>query len=479
MLKQNEKYVVFFQAAVDVLLTYSALYLAYYLRFFSRFFTQSVPVEFGIPPISDFFNLRYCIAIAVIWPLVFRVNRMYRTKRGIPIIDIILSIISSVTLSATLFLVITFFLRPIREGVVVSYSRAMFIMFWVMNILLVLAFRLTTRSVTRYVRKKGYNQRHVLVVGAGELGQVFVRKLQANPEMGLRIAGYVDDSPDKQGQIIEGVAVLGTLDDVPEIIRREGIEQVYAALPMTAHRRIYYLLSQIQNECVDIRIIPDILQYITLRAGFINMDGIPVINLTETPLSGANILIKRAFDLVVASTSLLLLSPVMLITAVAVKLTSSGPILYRQTRMGMDLKTFDIYKFRSMYLSEQGLNGTGWTRQNDPRITPFGRFMRRWNLDELPQLFNVIRGDMSLVGPRPEQPAFVDEFRERYPRYMIRHKVKSGITGWAQVHGYRGDTSIKKRLEYDMQYIENWSLSLDIKILLLTALLTYKNGIHL
>jgi Undecaprenyl-phosphate glucose phosphotransferase len=479
MLKQNERYVVFFQGLFDVLLTYAALYLAYYVRFFSDAFTQSVPVEYGIPPIQDFFNVRYCIAIALVWPLVFRVNKMYRTKRGVPIIDIILSVISSVTLSATLFLVATFFLRPVREGVVVSYSRAMFVTFWVLNIILILAFRLSTRSMTHYARKKGYNQRHVLIAGAGELGQVFAQKLRLNPEMGLRIVGYVDDSPDKQGKVIEGISVLGTLDDVSEIIRREGIEQVYTALPMTAHRRIYHLLSQIQNECVDIRIIPDILQYITLRAGFLNMDGIPVINLTETPLSGANILIKRAFDLVVGFLTLLLFFPIMLLIAVIVKLTSEGPVLYKQTRMGMDLKTFDIYKFRSMFVSDEGANGTGWTRVNDPRITPFGRFMRRWNLDEFPQLFNVISGDMSLVGPRPEQPAFVKEFRERYPRYMIRHKVKSGITGWAQVHGYRGDTSIKKRLDYDMQYIENWSLSLDIKILALTALQTYKNTAQL
>nr|HPQ39125.1 exopolysaccharide biosynthesis polyprenyl glycosylphosphotransferase [bacterium] len=274
---------------------------------------------------------------------------------------------------------------------------------------------------------------------------------------------------------INNIPVLGTLDDVPEIIRSEGIEQVYAALPMSAHRRTFHLLSQIQNECVDIRIVPDIIQYITLKAGFMNMDGIPVINLTETPLSGANIIVKRIFDVVLASLGLILLSPVMILIALIVKLTSQGPVLYRQKRMGLDLKTFDILKFRSMYVNEPGENGTGWTRTNDPRITPFGRFIRNWNLDELPQLFNVLRGDMSLVGPRPEQPAFVDEFRERYPRYMIRHKVKAGITGWAQVHGYRGDTSIKKRLEYDMQYIENWSLAMDCKILLMTAFQTCKN----
>lgn len=475
MLKQNHRVFVLVQGTIDVLLTFLALLSAYHFRFYSELFTQTVPVEFGIPPITDFFNLRYCLAIALIWPFVFKVNKMYRTKRGMPTIDIILSIVSSVTLSATLFLVITFFLRPVREGVVVSYSRAMFVSFWLLNIIYILIFRLTTRTVTRYARKRGYNQRHILIVGAGELGQVFARKIQSNPEMGLRIVGYVDDSLEKQKAVINGIPVLGTLEEVPEIIRAEGIEQVYAALPMSAHRRTFHLLSQIQNECVDIRIIPDILQYITLKAGFMNMDGIPIINLTETPLSGANVIVKRVFDVVLASLGLILLSPIMLLIAFIVKLTSEGPVLYRQKRMGIDLNTFDILKFRSMYVNEPGENGTGWTRNNDPRITPFGRFMRNWNLDELPQLINVLRGDMSLVGPRPEQPAFVDEFRERYPRYMIRHKVKAGITGWAQVHGYRGDTSIKKRLEYDMQYIENWSLAMDFKILLMTAFQTCKN----
>jgi len=475
MLKQNRRIVVTFQILTDLLLTYLALLTAYQIRFFSSLFTSSLPVEFGIPPITDFFNLRYCLAIAVIWPIVFKVNKMYHTKRGIPIIDTILSVISSVTLSATIFLVITFFFRPVHAGVVVSYSRAMFVTFWSLNIILIMIFRLATRIVARYARRRGYNQRHILVVGAGKLGQVFAGKIRKNREMGLRIVGYVDDSAEKQGAVIDGIPVLGTLDDVPEIIRSEGIEQVYAALPMSAHRRTFHLLSQIQNECVDIRIIPDILQYITFKAGFINMDGIPVINLTETPLSGANVMVKRAFDIALAILGIIILSPLMLLTAFIVKLTSRGPVLYRQKRMGIDLKTFDILKFRSMYLNEAGKNGTGWTRQDDPRITIFGKIMRKWNLDELPQLFNVLRGDMSLVGPRPEQPAFVDEFRERYPKYMIRHKVKAGITGWAQVNGYRGDTSIKKRLEYDMHYIENWSLGLDFKILMLTAFQTGKS----
>ncbi len=478
MLKQNHKLLTILQVFSDVLLTFAALLSAYNLRFFSELFIELVPVEHGVPPLTDFFNLRFGIAIAIIWPLVFRFNRMYRAKRGLPLIDLILSVISSVTLSATIFLVITFFTRPVIEGTAVTYSRAMIVSFWTLDVIYILIFRLVSRLVSRYLRRRGFNQRHILIAGAGELGQIFVNKVKKNPEMGLIVEGFVDDDPEKQWSVIDGVEVLGTIDDTPELIRKMGIEQVYAALPHSAHRRMYYLLGQIQNECVDIKIIPDILQYITLRAGFQNMDGIPIINLTETPLSGYNLIIKRVFDLIFASLILLITAPVMLVTALIIKMTSSGPVLYRQKRMGMDLNSFEILKFRSMDVTLEGEKGLGWTVENDPRITRIGKFIRRWNIDELPQLMNVLRGDMSLVGPRPEQPAFVEEFREKYPRYMLRHKVKSGITGWAQVNGYRGDTSIKKRLEYDMYYIENWSMGFDIKIFLKTVFQSYKNFIR-
>ncbi len=479
MLRQNHRLIAVTQGILDILFSYIALIAAYYIRFYSDTFTQLIPVEFGIPPRSDFINLKFLIAITIIWPIIFRLNRMYKTKRGVPIIDLVLSVISSVTLSVTIFLVFTFFfIRPVREGVVVSYSRALFLTFWLCDIFLILFYRLAVRAISRYLRKKGFNQRHVLIVGAGHLSQIFLQKIKEHPEIGLRPVGFVDDDPEKQWTTVDGIAVLGTIDDAPELIRNYGIEQVYITLPLSAHRRIYHLLGQIQNECVDIKLIPDILQYITLRAGFQNMDGLPVINLTETPLSGYNLVVKRFVDITISGLALILISPLMGLIALLIRLTSSGPVLYKQRRMGIDLKPFDIYKFRSMRENDHGRNGTGWTVDNDPRITGLGRFLRRWNLDELPQLLNVLKGEMSLVGPRPEQPAFVEEFRERYPRYMLRHKVKSGMTGWAQVNGYRGDTSIKKRLEYDMFYIENWSLSFDFKIIGMTALQTYRNFIR-
>lgn len=479
MLKQNHRLIAITQGILDIVFTVIALFSAYYIRFYSDRFTSYIPVERGIPPLSDFINFKFLVAIIIIWPIIFRLNRMYKTKRGIPVFDMILAVISSATLSVTIFLVFTFFfVRPVREGVVVSYSRALFLTFWFCDIVLILSYRLAIRAVSRYLRKKGFNQRHILIVGAGQLSQIFLQKIREHPEMGLQPVGFVDDDPEKQWKTVDEIAVLGTIDDAPEIIRHYGIEQVYITLPLSAHRRIYHLLGQIQNECVDIKLIPDILQYITLRAGFQNMDGLPVINLTETPLSGYNLILKRLTDVIISSIALIILSPLMGLIALLIRISSAGPVLYKQRRMGIDLKPFDIYKFRSMRENDHGKNGTGWTVENDPRITTLGKLLRRWNLDELPQFLNVLRGDMSLVGPRPEQPAFVEEFRERYPRYMLRHKVKSGITGWAQVNGYRGDTSIKKRLEYDMYYIENWSLNFDFKIMGMTALQTYRNFIR-
>ena len=301
MLKQNYKIVSFSISICDVFLTLAALYSAYHIRFYSRSFTKIVALEHDIPPLSDYLNWKFILTICIIWPFIFRVNRMYKAKRGLPLFDLILSIISSVTLSTTFFLVLTFFFRTVREGVTVSYSRAMIVSFWSLNILYILIFRLLLRWFSRHLRRKGYNQRHILIAGAGMLGQLFLSKLRTMPEMGFRVEGFIDDDPEKQWTVINGVSVLGTLDDAPELIRQHGIEQVFTALPLSAHRRIYTLLSQIQNECVDIFLIPDILQYITLRAGFQNMDGIPVINLTETPLSGYNLIIKRAFDLFVAA----------------------------------------------------------------------------------------------------------------------------------------------------------------------------------
>jgi Undecaprenyl-phosphate glucose phosphotransferase len=242
------------------------------------------------------------------------------------------------------------------------------------------------------------------------------------------------------------------------------------ALPAEEHVRMLQLLEVVGREMIDVKVVPDLLQVIALKARLEDLDGIPIININDVPLQGFNSFIKRALDVGISATALSLLAIPFAIVAMIIRRTSSGPILYRQERMGLDGKRFIIYKFRSMYQDAERDTGPVWAREDDPRCTPIGRLLRRTNVDELPQLWNVLRGDMSLVGPRPERPFFVDQFKQRIPQYMLRHKVRAGLTGWAQVNGWRGNTSIEKRIEYDLYYIENWSVSLDLKIMWLTVL---------
>jgi len=267
-----------------------------------------------------------------------------------------------------------------------------------------------------------------------------------------------------------GLPLLGTIDDAAEIAAREAVHHLYVALPPDQHVRMLQLIESTSRECVDVKVVPDLLQVIALRARLEDLDGVPVININDVPLQGFNSLVKRAIDIVVSSAALVVMVIPFAIIAVLVKLTSRGPVFYRQERMGLDGRRFLIYKFRSMYHDAEAETGPIFARDDDPRRTPVGRLLRQSNIDELPQLWNVARGEMSIVGPRPERPNFVAEFKDRIPQYMLRHKVKAGMTGWAQVHGWRGNTSIEKRIEYDLYYIENWSVRLDFKIMWLTLL---------
>jgi Undecaprenyl-phosphate glucose phosphotransferase len=267
-----------------------------------------------------------------------------------------------------------------------------------------------------------------------------------------------------------GLPLLGTIGEAAEIAVRESIDHLYVALPPDQHVQMLELIESTSREMVDVKVVPDLLQVIALRARLEDLDGVPVININDVPLQGLNSAIKRALDIAMSSVALVVLTIPLLIIAVLVKLTSRGPVLYRQERMGLDGKRFTIVKFRSMFDDAERETGPVWAREDDPRVTPLGRFLRKSNLDELPQLWNVLCGDMSIVGPRPERPHFVEQFKHRIPQYMLRHKVKAGLTGWAQVNGWRGNTPLEKRIEYDLYYIENWSVKLDLKILWLTVL---------
>lgn len=440
----------------DVLATAAAVLAAYWLRFE----VQVLPVTKGVPPMGPY--LRLVGVTALLWPAVFYFQGLYQLRRSRSRFDEALKILLAVGLATVLLAAgLTFY----REF---SYSRLTLGIFAVVDVVLVILERWAIAGMLRRIRRSGGNLQRVLVVGAGELGRQVVERLQQHQEYGFRVAGFLDDDPGKQKRRILGVPVLGTTRDLEGAVREYHVDQVVLALPLSAHHRTVQLIRRAGQLLVEVKVVPDLLQYYVLRAGVEDLDGLPVINLTHVPLAGWNDMVKRAFDILGAS--LLLLGTCWLFPIIAwlIKREDGGPVFYSQVRMGLDGRSFKLWKFRSMRVDAEADGQAHWTRNRDPRVTRIGAFLRRTNLDELPQLLNVLKGDMSLVGPRPERPEFVERFRERYPEYMARHRVRAGLTGWAQVNGLRGDTSIRKRIAADLYYIENWSLGLDLKILWLT-----------
>jgi exopolysaccharide biosynthesis polyprenyl glycosylphosphotransferase len=371
-------------------------------------------------------------------------------------------VVQGVSLATLLLTASTFFIRNF------SYSRYAIVLFWGLDVLSVYGVRLLIREVVRGLRRHGRFVRRALVVGAGPLGQELVRRLRAHPEFGVRVVGYLDDHW-PHGERVEGKEILGGYAAVTRVLAGQGVDQLFLALPMGAHHEMLKVLNAIEGELVDVKIVPDVLQFVTLRAAVEELEGLPVISLAQSPVMGWRRVAKRGLDLALAGLGLVLLAPLMGAIALAIRLTSRGPVFYRQERMGLDGRSFAMYKFRSMLVDAEAESGPVFAVEGDSRRTLVGRLLRRFSLDELPQLWNVLRGEMSLVGPRPERPFFVQQFKTMIPQYMLRHKVKSGMTGWAQVNGLRGNTSLEKRIEYDLYYIQNWSFSLDVKILLLTA----------
>jgi len=441
--------------ATDLAATFAALVAAYWLRFEA----EIIPVTKGVPAASTY--LRLFPFIAVLWPLVYYFHGLYQVRRNRSGVEEGLAVLVATALATLLLIGIATFSRGF------DYSRAVLVLFFVSDVLFVFAGRTAIRRYLEEAWRHGYGVRRVLVVGAGRLGRAVVDKLAEHPESGLRSVGFVDDDPEKLGASYRGVPILGVTADAARIVEEKRVDAVFLALPLQAHRAMLAVLKDVARTVADVRVVPDLLQYITFRAGVEDLDGLPVVHLTQVPLTGWMSLVKRTLDLAIAGTALLLLSPLFAVIAIAIRV-SGGPVLYRQQRMGLDGRPFEIVKFRSMRPDAEDESGPTWTGPEDPRRTRVGRFLRRWSLDELPQLVNVVKGEMSLVGPRPERPEFVREFKEKFPQYMLRHRVRAGMTGWAQVNGWRGNTSVSKRIEYDLYYIENWSLALDIKILWMT-----------
>lgn len=456
MLKQTHPLILTGLVGSDVVMTSSSWLLAYYVRFQ----TNIIPITKGVPAFETYWKL--LTPILVMWFVIFHISGLYRPRRGSSQAEEFVSIFQAITVGAIMLITFNFFYHQY------SYSRLVLLYFWGINILAIGTSRSLFRNLIDYARSKGYNLRHILIAGAGNLGQELTRKAHRYTELGLHVIGFVDDDPNKQGQLIEGTPVLGTLAHIQRILQETGAQQLFIALPMTAHDKVLELIASVDQECVDVKFIPDLMQYMSLRVGVEELDGIPIVNLRETPIQGWNSVIKRGFDILFSLLFIFLGAPIMLLLATLIKLSSPGPVLYKQKRMGLDGHLFNMYKFRSMRADAEKRTGAVWAKKRDSRRTKLGSFMRASSLDEIPQFFNVLKGDMSLVGPRPERPPFVQKFREKIPQYMLRHKVKSGITGWAQINGWRGNTSIEKRIEYDLYYIQNWSMAFDLKILVLT-----------
>ena len=470
MLNRHNRLLVAIHVLSDSLLAVVAFLTTYFLRFHTGF----IPAPKGIPPLQQYINLLPFIAVLV--PVGFQLQGLYRLRRGRSRVDDFFAVFVGSILAvvfgivATLYVEIYFATPAARDRGAFEISQAAWAIFLVLNVVLTFTSREVVREALERRWRAGIGLKRILIAGSGELGRLVADKILEHRELGYQIVGFVDDRASGDHLGYRGLPLLGTIDDAAEISTRESVDHLYVALPPEQHVRMLQLIESTSRECVDVKVVPDLLQVIALRARLEDLDGIPVININDVPLQGFNSIVKRTIDVLISLAALAALTIPFAVVAALIRLTSRGPVFYRQERMGLDGTAFMIYKFRSMYDNAERETGPVFASHNDPRRTPVGRVLRRSNIDELPQLYNVLRGEMSIVGPRPERPNFVAEFKHKIPQYMLRHKVKAGITGWAQVNGWRGNTSIEKRIEYDLYYIENWSVRLDLKIMWLTVL---------
>jgi len=470
MVKRWNRLLVAFYVITDSVFGMAAFLLAYVLRFEAGI----IEVTKGQPPFSQYVNVLPFVGVLV--PLAFHMQGIYRLRRGRSRVDDFFAVFVGSILSVVLGVVTTLYVQTyyvpdqLKDRGVYEVSQLVWAIFLVLNVSLTYASRELVREALERRWRAGIGLKRVLVAGAGELGRLVVDKILEHRELGYKIVGFVDDRAGGDHLGYRGLPLLGTLSEASEILQRERIDQLYVALSLDEHLKMVSLVESANREIVDIKVVPDLVQIMALRARLEELDGIPIINIHDVPLRGFNSVLKRTIDVVASTVGLALLSPLLAAIALLIRRSSSGPAFFRQERMGLDGKSFYVWKFRSMYDGAERETGPIWAREDDPRCTPVGRILRRFSLDELPQLLNVLKGDMSLVGPRPERPFFVEQFKQRIPQYMLRHKVKAGLTGWAQVNGWRGNTSIEKRIEYDLYYIENWSVALDLKILWLTLL---------
>ena len=458
MIKDNQKYFNRLHLLLDALIVACSYMLAWYLKFESIFASKKQGV--GVLEMETYFYALYFIVPGYV--ILYYFFNMYTSKRTARRKYEVYGIVKANTVGALLFTVV---LYVINEP---NFSRSMIVIFYGLNTTFSILSRQILRNLLQYFRRKGYNLKHILLVGYSRAAEEYINRINSNPQWGYVVRGILDDRVPR-GTIYKGVKVLGSIANLLIILPENKLDEIAITLSLQDYGRLEEIVDLCEKSGVHTKFIPDYNSLIPSRPYTEDLMGLPVINIRYVPLTNTlNWVAKRIVDVVGSAVGLVLVSPIMLLTAIAVKVSSPGPVIFKQERIGLHNKPFQMYKFRTMELQKEAAEKKAWTVKDDPRVTKVGKFLRRTSLDEFPQLYNILRGDMSLVGPRPERPLFVEKFKEEIPRYMIKHQVRPGLTGWAQINGYRGDTSIRKRIDYDIFYIENWTMGLDIKILFLT-----------
>jgi Undecaprenyl-phosphate glucose phosphotransferase len=463
MLSRHRQLFITGVAALDATLIYLSWMGAYALRFHAL----GLPTPLGVPPVTLY--LWFGAVLTPVALLILRTLQVYRSARTARLSQELFTLAQGIVIVTAIAALISYFTKG-------ELSRFTLALFAVIATLVLWTSRVAIRVALNQLRRHGMNQRRVLIVGTGDLAKRLVEKMNGHPDFGMRVVGMVAADAAADTEMVAGVPVLGTVADLPGLAERERADLVYLGLARSEFEAEHEALARLADSTAAVRLVPDLARAFTLNASVEDFDGTPVVLVTETPGQGWNAVLKRGFDLAFSALGLVLLSPLLFLLALWVRLDSPGPVFYGQERVGMNGRRFRMFKFRTMRTDAEAGGEPGWTTPGDPRRTGAGRILRPLSLDELPQLWNVFLGQMSLVGPRPERPMYVEQFRASVPRYMLRHHVKAGITGWAQVHGLRGDTPLDARIEYDLYYIRHWSLALDVKIILLTFARVFRDA---
>lgn len=464
MIKDNQIFFNRMHIVLDGLVVAVSFLLAWSIKFLTPL-AESTP---GVTALSAETYFRTLYFIVPGYLILYGIYNLYSSKRSSRIRVEIAGIFKANTVGIGLVMISFFMLSTSVDGVV-DFSRTLILLFYVINMILTFLYRMLVRKFLYFIRRKGNNLKHVILVGYSRAAEAYLDRIASNPQWGYVVHGILDDHVPR-GTLYRGVKVLGSLGNLEYILPENKMDEIAITLSLEDYDSLEHIVDLCERAGVHTKFIPDYGSLFPSRPYTEDLMGLPVINIRYVPLSNTwNALMKRLVDIFGSIFCIMLFSPVMLFAAIGTRVTSKGPIIYKQTRIGLHSKPFTMYKFRTMRVQSAEEEKKGWTIPGDDRVTKFGSFLRRTSIDEMPQFFNVLAGKMSLVGPRPERPQFVDKFREEIPRYMVKHQVRPGITGWAQINGYRGDTSIRKRIEHDIYYIENWSLGFDFRILFLTV----------